>query len=118
MGGKRLVNVCGRKTVCVPTTIRKLDLLKQAYEKLCAHDSTFDRHADYTLAFPDGTKVLTLPDHPNHIFHLDEYQQEVGKPYNRITLFLLKRVTKKDIIIFSKAKGTLVVIWRKALSDR
>lgn len=73
------------------TTIRKLDLLKQAYEKHCAHDRTFDRHADYTLTYPDGTEILTLPDHPNSLFQLDEYQKEVGKAYNRITLYLLKR---------------------------
>jgi hypothetical protein len=79
------------KMVRVSTTIRKLDLLKLAYEKHCAHDRTFDKHADYTLAYPDGSEVLTLPDHPNRIFQLDEYQPEVGKAYNHITLFLLKR---------------------------
>ena len=34
---------------------------------------------------------MTLPDHPDHIFQLDEYQKDVGKAFNRITLFLLKR---------------------------
>ena len=80
------------KMLHVHTTIRKLDLLKQAYEKHCAHDRTFDRHADYTLAYPDKTEVLTLPDHPNRIFQLDEYQKELGKAYNRITLYLLRVV--------------------------
>ena len=58
------------KMLRVHTTIRKLDLLKQAYEKHCAHDRTFDRHADYTLAYPDGTEVLTLPDHSNRVFSI------------------------------------------------
>ena len=79
------------KMVRVPTTIRKLELLKLSYDKHCAHDRTFDKDADYTLAFPDGTEIITLPDHPNRIFQLDEYQQDVGKAFNRITLFLLKR---------------------------
>ena len=74
------------KMLRVHTTVRKLDLLKQAYEKHCVHDRTFDRYADYTLAYPDGTEVLTLPDHPNRIFQLDKHQKEVGKTYNRITL--------------------------------
>ena len=51
------------KMLRVHTTIRKLDLLEQAYEKHCVHDRTFDRHVDYTLAHPDETEVLTLPDH-------------------------------------------------------
>ena len=84
------------KMLRVHTTIRKLDLLKQAYEKHCAHDRTFDRHADYTLAYPDGTEVLTLPDHPNRIFQLDDYQKELGKAYNRITLYLLKRSDQEN----------------------
>ena len=49
--------------VRVPTTIRKLELLKLSYDKHCAHDRTFDKDADYTLAFPDGTEIITLPDH-------------------------------------------------------
>ena len=77
--------------VRVPTTIRKLDLLKVSYEKHCAHDRNFDKEALYTLVYPDGTEILTLPDHPNRIFQLDEYQKDVGKSFNRITLFLLKR---------------------------
>jgi hypothetical protein len=34
---------------------------------------------------------LTFPDHPDHIFQLDEYQKDLGKAINRIALFLLKR---------------------------
>jgi hypothetical protein len=79
------------KMVRVPVTIRKLDLLKVSYEKHCAHDRNFDKEADYTLVYPDGTEILTLPDHPNRIFQLDEYQKDVGKAFNRITLFLLKQ---------------------------
>ena len=79
------------KMVRVSATIRKLELLKVSYEKHCAHDRNFDKEADYTLVYPDGTEILTLPDHPDHIFQLDEYQKDVGKAFNRIALFLLKR---------------------------
>ena len=68
------------KMLRVHTTIRKLDLLKQAYEKHCAHDGTFDRHADYTFAYPDGTEVLTLPDHPNRIFSWTNIKKSLAKP--------------------------------------
>ena len=84
------------KMLRVHTTIRKLDLLKQAYEKHSAHDRAFDRHADYTLAYPDGTEVLTLPDYPNRIFQLDEYQRELGNAYNRITHYLLKQSDQEN----------------------
>ena len=79
------------KMVQVPATIRKLDLLRVSYEKHCAHDRKFDKEALYTLVYPNGTEVLTLPDDPNCIFQLEEYQKDVGKPFNHITLFLLKR---------------------------
>ena len=79
------------KMVRVPATIRKLDLLRVSYEKHCAHDRKFDKEALYTLVYPNGTEVLTLPDDPNCIFQLEEYQKDVGKPFNHITLFLLKR---------------------------
>ena len=62
-----------------------------SYEKHCAHDRCFDKEALYTLVYPDGTEILTLPDHPNRIFQLDEYQKDIGKAFNRITLFLLKQ---------------------------
>ena len=45
---------------------------------MCAHDRNFDKEADYTLVYPDGTEILTLPDHPDHIFQLDEYQKDVA----------------------------------------
>ena len=77
--------------VWVPATIRKLDLLRVSYEKRCAHDRKFNKEALYTLVYPDGTEVLTLPDDLNRMFQLDEYHKDVGKSFNRITLFLLKR---------------------------
>ena len=56
------------------------------------HADILQAHFQKKFAVP-GTKISyrPLPDHPNRIFQLDEYQQDVGKAYNRITLFLLKR---------------------------
>lgn len=78
------------KMVRVPITIRKLDLLRVSYEKHCARNRNFDKVAQYTIVYPDRTKILTLPDHPNRMLQLDDYQKEIGKVFNRITLFLLK----------------------------
>ena len=77
--------------VRVPVCIRKLELLNKGIEKHSAHDRSFDRFASYALVYPDGTEVLTLPGQPTQLFQLDKYKEDIGKPYNRITLYLVER---------------------------
>ena len=79
--------------VRVPAWVRKLELLNKGIEKHAAHDRNFDRYGDYALVYPDGTEVLTLPGKPAQLFQLDKYKEDFGKPYNRITLFLVERET-------------------------
>ena len=78
-------------TVRVLSDIRKVPLLSKALEKHSAHDRSFDPNEDYTLAYPDGTEVLTLPGQPAQIFQLGKYKEDVGKSFNRITLYLIQR---------------------------
>ena len=59
-----------------------------------------------TLTYPDGTEILTLPDDPNRIFQLDEYQKDVGKAYNHITLYLLKRSDQELYNQLQQASGS------------
>ncbi|KAK3724043.1 hypothetical protein QZH41_000911, partial [Actinostola sp. cb2023] len=84
--------------VRVPTNIRKLDLLRKGIEKHAAYDKHFDPHEGYTLAFPDGSEVLTIPGQPTQIFQLDKYKEDIGKSYNRLTLYLVERalLERKD----------------------
>eukprot|EP00794_Sanderia_malayensis_P001017 gene1017-338_t len=77
--------------VRVPTAIRKVGLLQISVDKHGNHDRNFDRFGDYTLAFPDGAEILTIPGKPTELFQLDKYKEEVCKPYNRIILFLVHR---------------------------
>lgn len=41
----------------------------------------------YVLLYPDGTEVVTIPG-TQRPFSLDEYKEEIGKPYARINLFI------------------------------
>ena len=42
-------------------------------------------------AAPDGSEILTLPGEPNQLLQLDKYKEDIGKPYNRISLYLVQR---------------------------
>ena len=77
--------------VRVLSDIRKVPLLSKALDKHSAHDRNFDPNEDYTLAYPDGTEVLTLPGQPSQIFQVDKYKEDIGKSFNRITLYIVRR---------------------------
>ena len=81
------------KTLPVQTlpTINKVKLLEKSIDKHAAHDRSFAAYRGYTLTYPDGTEVHTIPGKPNESFTLERYKNEVGKPYNRITLYLALR---------------------------
>ena len=72
-------------------TINKVKLLEKSIDKHTAHDRSFAPYQGYTLTYPDGTEIFTIPGKPNESFTLERYKNEVGKPYNRITLYLALR---------------------------
>ena len=51
----------------------------------------FDPYASHTLAYPEGSEVLTIPGQPSQLFQLDKHKKDISKPYNRITLYLVER---------------------------
>lgn len=73
-----------------------MPLLVKALDKHSAHDRNFDPNEDYTLGYPDGTEVLTLPGQPSQIFQLDKYKEDIGKSFNRITLYIVRRDLLND----------------------
>jgi hypothetical protein len=77
--------------VRVYTNVRKAELLKKSIEKHAAHNQHFDEYENYAILYPDGTEILTLPDQATQLFQLDHYMEDVGKPYNRISFFLIER---------------------------
>ena len=72
-------------------TINKVKLLEKSIDKHAAHDRSFAPYQEYTLTYPDGTEIFTIPGKLNKSFTLERYKNEVGKPYNRITLYLALR---------------------------
>ena len=83
--------------VRVPVNIRKADLLQKSIEKHAAHDRNFDRSENYAILYTDGTEVLTLPGDHTQLFQLDKYKEDVAKPYNRITFYLVERSILEQI---------------------
>ncbi|MGL4897395.1 MAG: hypothetical protein ACRC31_03060 [Cetobacterium sp.] len=44
----------------------------------------------YVLLYPDGSEVIHVPG-TQKPFTLKEYKSEIGKPYQRINLFICRR---------------------------
>ena len=71
------------------TTINKVQLLEKSIDKHAAHDRAFAPYQGYTLIYPDGKEIFTIPGNPTESFFLE--RERGGKPYNRITLYLALR---------------------------
>lgn len=63
----------------------------KAVEKWKAFYSHFYSESnDYVLLYENGAEALFLPGSAKEFFSLERYQEELGKDFNRITLFLCK----------------------------
>ena len=76
-----------RLTLEVSKCIGADQLLKAALTKFAAHDRNFDATSNWTLRYPDGKQVLTLPE-GEELFRLDRYHDQVLQDYNRIVLYI------------------------------
>lgn len=79
----------GKKVALRISNSAKSSIIRQkAEEKWKAYYSNFyDENQTYLLLYEDGQKVLFLPG-TSELFTLKRYQEEVGKEYNRIYLYL------------------------------
>ena len=79
----------GKKVALRILNSAKSSLVRQkAEEKWKAFYSNFyDENQTYLLLYEDGQKVLFLPG-TSELFTLKRYQEELGKDYNRIYLYL------------------------------
>ena len=51
----------------------------------------------YTLVYPDGSEVKTLPG-SSDCFILHKYKDEIGKSYSRVTLYIARKVDVSDAL--------------------
>ena len=80
--------------VTVPSSASRDDILTKAVTKHANHDKNLIRDdLQYTLLYPDGTEVKTLPG-SSDCFILHKYKDEIGKSYSRVTLYT---ATKSDV---------------------
>ena len=64
-------------------------LKREAVEKWKYFNSNlYDENELYHLLYEDGTKALFLPAPKKEPFSLKRYQEEIGKDYKRITMFI------------------------------
>ena len=73
----------------VSATVSYNVLRNQAEEKWKNfHSNLYDEGQSYNLLYEDGSKALFLPGPKKELFTLSRYQEEVGKDFKRITLYL------------------------------
>ncbi|XP_028404902.1 uncharacterized protein LOC114527451 [Dendronephthya gigantea] len=63
------------------------EVFTMALTKREAYDKSFDTKLSWNLVYPDGQPCSTLPGQEEE-FTLRKYKEDLGKPYNRITLYL------------------------------
>ena len=81
----------------------KWQLLSEAVKKHTNHDRSFTLLSnEWTLVYPDGTEVLSIPGKDDVLFTLEGYKQELCKAYNRITLYL---ANPKDVSTFEASRN-------------
>lgn len=64
------------------------EVFSVALTKREAYDKSFDTKLSWKLVYPDGQYCLILPGQEDQEFTLRKYKEDLGKPYNRITLYL------------------------------
>ena len=74
----------------LPKTADSEEVLKSCVAKQSLHNGNEIAHSSvksYKLLYPDGTEVEQLKE-SDEAFSLQGYKAELGKPYNRLTLYL------------------------------
>jgi uncharacterized Zn finger protein (UPF0148 family) len=64
------------------------EVFSMALTKREAYDKSFNTKLSWNLVYPDGQLCSTLPGQAEEEFTVRKYKEDLGKPYNRITLYL------------------------------
>jgi hypothetical protein len=79
--------------VKVPVTADRKTILERSICKHVNHFKDVHENLEYTLIYPDNSEIVRLPG--TEQFVLNKYREDVGRNYNRITIFI---ATKTDYI--------------------
>ena len=92
----------------LPLKVRKdcgyAELFTEALVKRQAHDQTFDARTSWKLVYPDGQLAINLPGQEEEEFTLRKYKEDLGKPYNRITLYLCPEEPEDEFMLDSETE--------------
>ena len=80
--------------VKVPVTADRKTILERSVRKHANHFKDVHENLEYTLIYPDNSEIVHLPGTTEQ-FVLNKYREDVGRNYNRITIFI---ATKTDYI--------------------
>ncbi|XP_039460019.1 G2/M phase-specific E3 ubiquitin-protein ligase-like [Oreochromis aureus] len=82
-------------------------LLSEAVKKMRDFNKDL-RDGPFLLLYPDGTEVINIPG-TNSPFTLGAYKAEIGKPYQRITLFICIKSDFEEAAEMSDSDSEVVV---------
>ena len=92
----------------LPLKVRKdcgyAEVFSEALVKRQAHDQSFDSKTSWKLVYPDGQLAMNLPGQQEEEFTLRNYKEDLGKPYNRITLYLCPEEPEDEFILDSETE--------------
>ena len=92
----------------LPLEVRKdsgyAEVFAEALVKRQAHDQAFDSKKGRKLVYPDRQLAMNLPGQLEKEFTLRNYQKDLGKPYNRITLYLCPEESEDEFILDSETE--------------
>ena len=97
----------------LPLKVRKdcgyAEVFTEALVRRQAHDQAFDSRTSWKLVYPDGQLAMNLPGQQEEEFTLRNYKEDLGKPYNRITLYFTQRNRKTSLCWTVKLRPNLIL---------
>ena len=83
------------------------EVFTEALVKRQAHDQAFDSKTRRKLVYPNRQLAINLPGQQEE-FTLLNYKEDLGKPYNKITLYLCPEEPEDGFIRDSETNPELV----------
>ena len=75
------------------------EVFSKAVMKREVIDKSFNNKLSWNLVYPDGQLCVTLPGQAGEEFTVRKYKEDLGKPYNRITLYLRPEESRSSQVL-------------------